>query len=235
MLEAELVRVVDGDTIDVRVASGPITIRLHGIDAPERDQPLGAAATKALRSLIEGRAMAIEPVEQRDGYGRMIAKVFVADEDVNARMVDIGYAWAYRRYLRLEADELRYCELEGNARAARRGVWSSDPGQWLPPWDFRARQRGESAAVGSYADESVAACIAAIGRPALRAAAARRDNPAPPGNCLIKGNISRDGKRRYHLPGGPSYDVTHIDVRRGERWFCAVEEAERAGWRPAFP
>jgi len=55
---------------------------------------------------------------------------------------------------------------------------------------------------------------------------------APPsGKCVIKGNISENG-RIYHVPGSPSYDRTKIDESKGERWFCSEAEARAAGWRP---
>jgi hypothetical protein len=54
--------------------------------------------------------------------------------------------------------------------------------------------------------------------------------PPPPSGCLIKGNISSNG-RIYHVPGSPSYDATKIDESKGEKWFCTVQEAEAAGWR----
>lgn len=41
--------VIDGDTIKVQVAEGPVTVRLRDIDAPELNQPGGGAATRALR------------------------------------------------------------------------------------------------------------------------------------------------------------------------------------------
>ncbi len=50
--------------------------------------------------------------------------------------------------------------------------------------------------------------------------------------CAIKGNVSRNG-RIFHRPGDASYAATRIDPARGERWFCSVSEARRAGWRPA--
>jgi endonuclease YncB( thermonuclease family) len=63
--------------------------------------------------------------------------------------------------------------------------------------------------------------------------AARRPPPqTAPGQCLIKGNISRSG-RIYHLPGQRDYDQTRIDPTRGERWFCTEAEARAAGWRRA--
>jgi len=53
-----------------------------------------------------------------------------------------------------------------------------------------------------------------------------------PKDCIIKGNISSRGKI-YHTPSSPWYERTKINTTKGERWFCTVEEAEAAGWRPA--
>ncbi|SEQ04939.1 Endonuclease YncB, thermonuclease family [Loktanella sp. DSM 29012] len=55
---------------------------------------------------------------------------------------------------------------------------------------------------------------------------------APPGGCVIKGNISSSG-RIYHVPGNAFYDETRISPSRGERWFCTEAEARAAGWRAA--
>lgn len=52
--------------------------------------------------------------------------------------------------------------------------------------------------------------------------------------CRIKGNISLDGERIYHVPGGEWYDKTRIDTSKGERWFCSEAEAREAGWRRAY-
>jgi len=54
-----------------------------------------------------------------------------------------------------------------------------------------------------------------------------------PADCPIKGNISRNG-RIYHAPWSPWYDRTHIDIAKGERWFCSETEAMAAGWRAPY-
>ena len=67
-----------------------------------------------------------------------------------------------------------------------------------------------------------------------------KPTPPPPtktttnASCDIKGNIASDGERIYHLPGGNWYDVTKIDLSKGERWFCSETEAVNAGWRAAI-
>lgn len=56
----------------------------------------------------------------------------------------------------------------------------------------------------------------------------------PVDGCVIKGNISSSGERIYHVPGQQFYDVTKIDVSKGERWFCSEQAALDAGWRKSL-
>ena len=55
------------------------------------------------------------------------------------------------------------------------------------------------------------------------------------GYPCIKCNISMvDGARIYHLPFDQQYDNTRIEIKKGEMYCQAVEEAEKAGFRRAF-
>ena len=218
VLVGRVTRVVDGDTVDVALPSSEIRVRLSGADAPEHDQPWGPQATAALRSRVLGREVDLVVAEQ-DRYDRMVARLCVDGEDVGATLITQGDAWAYRRYLQDPA----YCAFEGVARAARRGVWSYPPSQWIAPWDWRAVQSGRAASHADYSNVTVADCV-------LESS----ERPVGTGNCRcrIKGNVSKSG-RIYHLPGTASYDDTRIDPSKGERWFCTEAEAREAGWRPA--
>lgn len=51
------------------------------------------------------------------------------------------------------------------------------------------------------------------------------------GECNIKGNVSTQRERIYHVPGQKYYNGTRISASHGERWFCSEEEARAAGWR----
>lgn len=51
------------------------------------------------------------------------------------------------------------------------------------------------------------------------------------GECSIKGNINSSGEKIYHTPGQRYYERTKIEEAKGERWFCAEDEALKAGWR----
>ena len=48
---------------------------------------------------------------------------------------------------------------------------------------------------------------------------------------VIKGNISLNGEKIYHLPSGQHYNATKISKFKGEKWFCSEHEAKTAGWR----
>jgi len=227
VLVGSVTRVKDGDTIVVALESGPINVRLSSIDAPEKDQPWGVEATTALRSQVQAREVALEVVEQ-DQYDRLVAVVYVSDENLNAWMVREGNAWAYRAYL----EDPEYCSLEDEARASRLGLWAMPPDEWRAPWEWRQHRKGDRRPFTDYRAETRADCIAASGR---REPPPTRSLPVAPGapatGCLIKGNISRNG-RIYHVPGSEWYDETRIDESKGERWFCTEDEARAAGWRP---
>lgn len=68
--------------------------------------------------------------------------------------------------------------------------------------------------------------------PAVHRQTRVRGRHAPDGACVIKGNISSNG-RIYHLPGNEHYERTGIRTDKGERWFCSEAEARAAGWRAA--
>ncbi len=129
-----VVGVTDGDTITVLVNKQSIKIRLEGIDAPESGQSFGTQSKQALSEMVFGKRVTIRKTGE-DRFGRTLGVVIVGDVDVNAKMIQDGWAWHFRRY----NDEDRLAQLEVSARSAKRGLWAeSNP---LAPWDYRARQK----------------------------------------------------------------------------------------------
>jgi endonuclease YncB( thermonuclease family) len=132
-LAGRVVAVHDGDTITVLVAGRDIRVRLAGIDAPERGQPFRNASRHALEAQVAGREVRV--VERgRDGYGRVLGRVYVGQVDVNAEQVRAGYAWVFRRF----AQDPALLALEAEAKAAQRGLWRDR--KPVPPWLWRERQ-----------------------------------------------------------------------------------------------
>lgn len=158
VLDGVVVGITDGDTVDVRLDSGMIRIRLHAIDAPERGQAHGQVAKEALSGLVFGSAVQVEPFEQ-DRYDRLVARLWLGDLDVNAEMVKRGYAWVYRRY----ADDPAYCAFETAARDLRRGLWAPPQPPVIAPWEWRRRKTLEGRFT-DYSRETVAECVATLGR-----------------------------------------------------------------------
>ena len=134
---ARVLEVTDGDTYDVRRSvGGEVTIRLHGVDAPESSQPYGRAATRAARRIVGGKDVRAS-VEDIGRYGRAVARIEVGGGDLGALLIQRGLGWHYEQYA---PGETEYARLEQQARNAGRGLWSrANP---TPPWVWRDRTSG---------------------------------------------------------------------------------------------
>ena len=97
-----VVRIIDGDTIDVLYRGREERVRLLRINTPERDEAGYDEATEAMRRLVEGKTVRLEfevpGVEERGGYGRLLAYVFVGDLNVNVEMVRLGHSEFWTKY-----------------------------------------------------------------------------------------------------------------------------------------
>jgi micrococcal nuclease len=144
--------VIDGDTIKVQLAIGPVIVRLANIDAPEAVQPGGRAATQALHDRLLTKDVSLRSVT-REEEDHLVAVVYLGDENINGWMVKQGHAWAYRGYTR----EPDYCVWENAARSLRRGLWADK--YWTAPWDWRMSQRDSMHFITDYSTASTAGCI----------------------------------------------------------------------------
>lgn len=134
--EGVVTRVVDGDTIKVRVDGGEETVRYIGVDTPESVKPgvavecFAKAASHFNEDLVEGERVKLSfDRERRDRYGRLLAYVRLAGPPrtfVNAELVRDGYA----KTLAIAPNTTyakRFNELADRARAAGRGLWGACP------------------------------------------------------------------------------------------------------------
>ena len=97
-IHGRVVRVLDGDTIDVMLSQHPVRVRLVNIDAPEKKQDYGRWSEKIMKSLIAGKTVTVTYF-QRDRYGRILGQVYAPDGmNVNHFMVRAGAAWVYEQY-----------------------------------------------------------------------------------------------------------------------------------------
>lgn len=205
---AGVASVIDGDTIELHGQR----VRFNGIDAPESRQycddakgfeyPCGRRSTEALVSFLAASSPVQCSFVTWDRYGRFVGDCTRADGiSVAAWMVEHGQALDWPKY-----SNGAYAGQQANAKALKTGLWG---GKFQAPWDWRAQHSDDA--------QTTLAPVFAIGN----------------GNsdCIIKGNISADGERIYHVPGQKYYGVTKITEAKGERWFCTEAEALAAGWR----
>jgi len=130
VISGKVISIADGDTITILVDNRPIKIRLAEIDAPEKSQDYGMKAKQYIGNLIFGKEVRVKVVD-RDRYGRMVGRVYLDRLDVNADIVEHGYAWAYMKYLK----DRNLVRLEALAKNNKRGLWASaNP---VPPWEWR--------------------------------------------------------------------------------------------------
>ncbi len=152
-LTGRVVGVSDGDTIKVLDSQlHQYTIRIAGIDAPEKKQPFGQRSKQNLSNLVFGKTVDVI-WKKRDRYQRIVGKVMVSSTncltptcprtvDAGHDQISAGLAWWYRQYAKsqMRDDALHYESAEREAVARRVGLWS-DPYP-TPPWNWRRKKHG---------------------------------------------------------------------------------------------
>ena len=129
LLDGTVVRVVDGDTIEVRIARATEKVRYIGVNTPELHhrtkgaEPGGREASRINHELVAGKRVRLElDVRSRDRYGRLLAYVWVEDMMVNAELVRRGYAQVMTVPPNVRYQDL-FLKLQRDARETGRGLW----------------------------------------------------------------------------------------------------------------
>jgi micrococcal nuclease len=174
VLTGTVARVVDGDTVQVRVRGFDTVVRLIGIDTPETRHPSravecwGPEATARARALMpEGTAVRLETdpsQDARDRYGRLLAHVYTGGrsgaDSVNRALVAAGAArvYVYRgaAFRHLDA----FAGAQRAARAAGRGLWGPPcRGVTRTPAPARTAPSPPASATGRCDPNYTGACV----------------------------------------------------------------------------
>ncbi|EGO1539340.1 thermonuclease family protein [Salmonella enterica] len=129
--QGKVIRVLDGDTIEVLQEKKPVRVRLLNIDAPEKKQAYGSWSTNQLKDLVAGQPVTVT-YTQKDRYGRVLGRVVTTNgTEANRYMVQSGAAWVYERY----NTDNSLPALQRVAQEQKHGLWAeSHP---VPQWEWR--------------------------------------------------------------------------------------------------
>lgn len=129
-LKGKIVKVSDGDTATLLDKNNmQYIIRLHGIDAPESGQEYGNRAKQHLSGLIAGKQVSVD-VKGMDMYKRVLGVIYLGEVNINAKMVEDGFAWNYKY-----SKDKYYIKLQNQAKENKRGLWQGN--KPIDPWQFR--------------------------------------------------------------------------------------------------
>ncbi len=142
---AEVVRVIDGDTIEVKMLEPPEALevlRLIGVDTPETVHPrmpvqfFGPEATEFTKSQCIGNVVRLHLQKKgprRGSYGRLLVYVLLPGGSIlNEEIIKTGHGYSYTKYPHEFTD--KYNALEVEARVLKRGLWATVKFEDLPPW-----------------------------------------------------------------------------------------------------
>jgi micrococcal nuclease len=232
-LTGRVVRVIDGDTIAVRIDKKVFTVRYIGINTRDARMPADgmiagpAEAAEFNRALVLGQTVRLElDAQEHDAQGRTLAYVFVGDLMVNAEMVANGYASVAIMQPNVTHEEMLQ-HLQRQARLLKVGRWrdspyiSREPARRLiaPP------SQSASASAGASRPAQTPRVYGTVDRPG----AEPHDAWTCPISHPIKGALVPGSKERvYRMPGGEGYAKTQPD-----RCYANAEEAREDGGRRA--
>lgn len=136
-MTGRVIHVADGDTVTVDAGGIHYTVRLIGVDAPERKgpgdeaEPFAREAALYAEAALRDRTVRLEfdranaEAGHRDKYGRLLAYVSFGGVLFNGQIIREGYARAYRRFAYARKGE--FLELEAEAKARGLGMWATPP------------------------------------------------------------------------------------------------------------
>ena len=131
--QGQVIAIIDGDHIKVRVNNSTTSLRLAEIDAPATGQEHGRKSKQFIGNLLFNKQVRILPMG-RDANNTPLVRIYLGDRNINALMVEQGLAWADIKHLK----DRNLVRLEAIARNQRRGLWAS--GHPTPPWQWRSSQ-----------------------------------------------------------------------------------------------
>ncbi|MED4474454.1 MULTISPECIES: thermonuclease family protein [Bacillaceae] len=208
LVNVQLVKPIDGDTIKVNIDGKEENVRFLLVDTPETnhprlgEQPYGQEAKDFTSKMVESGQVQLEfDISHRDKYQRLLAYVYVDGVSVQEELLKNGLARVAYIYEPNTKYVDQYNEIQKEAQQQAIGIWSVEN---------YATDRGFDASVINSPKEE-------------------KEPSSNSSSCDIKGNIAKDGEKIYHMPDQQFYEVT-----KPEEMFCTEQEAVDAGFRKSM-
>ncbi len=131
-MAGEVVMVLSGDTLSVKVESKATEVRLHGIACPVRGQPYADEAKSFLMRSTLGRRVTVEVVSETDST-HVAGRVFLMDGTaIGERVLSAGYGWWDKS---AAPDSVEFGQLQDDAKEKGVGLWTDEDA--MEPWAFQ--------------------------------------------------------------------------------------------------
>lgn len=139
MNTAEVISVIDGDTVRLKTNEKTLQAHLAYIDAPEKEQPFGKQAKQQLSQLVLQKNVLIQSIGDK-------WLIYHRGENINLNMLQMGHAWPSQSLLnraehqgekptqRMLRDYLQAYEI---ASESQRGLWGLAHELRVSPWQWR--------------------------------------------------------------------------------------------------
>jgi micrococcal nuclease len=128
LIKARSVRVIDGDTLVVKGHDeNPVTIRLYGMDTPERGEPFFKEAKDALTKHVSNKNLKYK-VLYVDRYGRSVSFLYAEGKvSLNHKLIKQGLARVHERYCKREICKIWY-KSQAKVQKEEKGIWGVSSG-----------------------------------------------------------------------------------------------------------
>ena len=221
LVDATVLGVIDGITIDVKDGSGRHRVRYLGVkilpDGPSGRSRISVQAEALNRYLVEGRTVQLErDLLDVDSSGELLRYVYVDGEMVNMALLANGFATV--------ADSPAAFAYRASFLAMAETVQASAQGALAGP--------GTRGGPAVSQTPGVQRAFGTLPVPEAPKGLGLRCDFSDTGQPLIKAIVdAQTGERFYHVPGGLSYPGTVVDAASGGGWFCTESQAVAGGWK----